>query len=179
MAVIRISGYPGSGKTTLAKRLAEEYSYEYFYAGGLFRDMAREKNLSIEEFYRKLAQDPNLEKSVDERQAKLMQEKDNIVVEGRIAPFQDTAFKRINILLKVSRDEGARRQSLRPENTGKSISDIKKFTEERIATEREHYRSLYSIKDHFDEKQFDIVLDTTSISADKVFEIILDRIETR
>lgn len=176
MAVIRISGYPGSGKTTLSKHLSEFLGYGYHYTGGIFRDMAKEKSLSIEEFYKYISADPAAEKSVDDRQAEIMQTEDNILVEGRIAPFQKSPFQTINILLTVSPEEGARRQLLRSENAHRSLGEMLSETEERLKNEREHYRTLYGIPNHFDEKKFDIVVDTTNLKPDDVFKEVQKRL---
>lgn len=170
MAVIRVSGNPGSGKTTLCRRLADYLGYVHHYTGGIFREMAREKNLSIEEFYAEMASNPDLEKTIDERQAELMRKNDNLVVEGRIAPFQPSPYKTVNILIKVDPEEGARRRMGEPENGGKSLEEILLLTEARIQNEREHYKAIYGIDDHLSEKYFDFVLDTTNLSPDEVFE---------
>ena len=178
MAVIRVSGYPGAGKTSLCTRLAEELGYTYFYSGGIMRDMARERGMSIEDFYCEIAANPALEKSVDEQSERLMKQNDKLIVEGRIAPFQNAAFRKINVLLKVLPEEGARRQSLRPENKGKSVQEIQRLTEERVRNERKHYRELYGIADHFDESKFNIVLDTTNATLKETFQTVLGRLQT-
>ena len=177
MAVIRISGHPGAGKTTLAKRLAEALQYTYFYNGGVLRQMAAERGMSIEDFYREVAGNPTLEKSVDEQSERLMEQNDKLIVEGRMAPFQKTPFKAVNIFLKVSPQEGARRQSLRIENAGKAIPEIERLTKERVLNERAHYKQLYGIEDHFDESKFDIVLDTTHTTLEETFRLTLNRLK--
>ncbi|MEK7555006.1 MAG: AAA family ATPase [Patescibacteria group bacterium] len=176
MAIIRVSGYPGAGKTTICKLLTEALGYEYFYTGAAFRDMAKTRNQSIEDFYRDLSSDPELERKIDDVNEKRMMTRDNLIVEGRVAPFQKSGFKTINILLKVSPKEGVRRQSLRPENKGRAIEEIEKLTVERIKNEREHYKRIHGIADHFDESKFDIVLDTTNLSVDEAFDMILKQV---
>lgn len=81
MAIITFGGDLGSGKTTLAKRVAEALNYQELYVGGIFREMAAEKGMSIEEFYAQMSEEPELEKAVDVRQEKLMKERDNVVVQ--------------------------------------------------------------------------------------------------
>jgi len=58
MAVIRVSGNIGSGKTTLSKRLAKELGYGYHYTGGIFRKLAAEAGLSIEDYYAQVSANP-------------------------------------------------------------------------------------------------------------------------
>ncbi len=179
MAVIRVSGNPGSGKTSLCQRLATKLGYEYFYAGKIFRDLAKQKGLTIEEFYSFLALDPSQEQAVDDYQTKLMQTKDNLVVEGRIAPFLPCSFAKVNLLLTVDPDEGARRQKNRPENAVFSIEQIKQRTVTRVTDEHAHYKMLYGIDDHFDPKHYDVAIDTTGKDLDKVFETVATLLEQR
>src|SRR5579872_5714540 len=109
--IITIGGNLGAGKTTLATRLAKMLGYQELYIGGIMREMAAEQQMTIEEFYKRLRHNPELERSVDERQAKLMHEKDNLVVQGRVAWFfaKESPFKVFNLFLGVSPEVGARR----------------------------------------------------------------------
>lgn len=171
--IIRVSGHPGAGKTVLCQKLSQELGYGYTYAGKIFREMAAERGKSIEDFYLWLADHPEMEKEVDERQAKLMREQDNYVVEGRVAPFLPTPFKAINVLMTINPEVGLTRQSWRPENSGRSLELLRQKSEVRLATERERYRQLYGIEDHFSEKHFDIVVDTTDLTPEQVSEKVL------
>jgi len=83
--IIRVSGNVGSGKTTLCEMLAKELGYKYYYTDQIFRDMAKEKNLSIEEFYEQMKNDPETEKRIDIKQMNIMLETDDIIVQGRMA----------------------------------------------------------------------------------------------
>ncbi len=171
--IIRISGNQGSGKTTMARRLAEKLGWQFSYTGGIFREMAREAGLAIEEFYAKMKADPELEKSIDRKQEALMMAEDNLVVDGRLAAFQNTVFPAFNIFLKVGRLEGARRQKLRSENRHRELEEVAASTDERMANERARYKDLYGIEDHMDESRFDYVLDTTELDEDAVFQSCL------
>ncbi len=139
--------------------------------------MAKERNLSIEDFYHKLIADEELERSVDTRQARLMSSRDNLVVEGRIAPFQACQFETINIFIKVDPVEGARRQTMRPENKGHTLENMMKLSKKRVKNERKRYYSLYKVANHLDENKFDIVVDTTDLSPDQVFEEIVRKLD--
>ena len=178
MSLITIGGNPGAGKTTLAIKLATMLHYEELYVGQIFRDMAAERNMSIEEFYAALKSDPALERSVDDRQAKLMQEKDNLIVQGRIAWHftKQSPFKIINILLTVDPTIGAARIAERKENAGKSIQEIARATQERSATERDRYQKLYNIQNYLDPAHYDIILNTSRIDANETLRTITERI---
>lgn len=178
MAVIRVSGHPGSGKTTLCKKLSEILGYRYTYTGGIMREMAAQRGQSIEEFYKKLADDPELEKSVDQQQEDLMRVESRLIVEGRIAPFLQCPYKKVNVLLTVGFEEGARRLMQRDENFGRSLSEVKNRARVRVRTERLHYRKLYGIQNHFHPGYFDIVIDTTERSPSQVLAYILKKLES-
>lgn len=172
MAVIRVTGHIGSGKSTLCFELAQELDYEYHYTGGIIRVLAAEAGLSIEEFYKQLEENPAKEKEIDSRQEDLMVKKDNLVIEGRMAPFLGCAFPTVNIFLKVRREEGAKRLQNRPENKGKTIEEIMRLTEEREKMEKNRYRGLYGLDNHLDENDpiFHIIIDTTHMTAKEVLD---------
>jgi predicted cytidylate kinase len=175
--VIRVSGYPGAGKTTLCKKLTEELGYGYRNGGDIFRAMAAEKKMSIEDFYKSLVDDPVQEKSVDDRAVEIMAANDDLVMEGRVVPFLPCPHPIFNILLMVSPRVGAERDLARPANAGRSVEEMMRQTEERIATEKKHYKTLYNIDDHFNAKHYDLVIDTSSLSPAQVFEKVMFEIK--
>ena len=179
MPIIRISGDIGSGKTTLAKRLAARLHYEYANTGAILREMAREQGLSIEEFYAALVDDPNREKSVDARQEELMCRENNLVVDGRVAPFLKSAFPAVNVKIAVSAEEGARRLLARAEYAGKTEAEVMALARERVARERERYRALYGIDDHLADRKFHIVLNTTLLNEEQAFVVLVKEIAPR
>lgn len=167
--IIRISGNPGSGKTTVAKKLATHLNWQFSYTGGIFREMAREAGIHLEDFYAKMKMDPELEKSIDKRQADLMATTDNLVVDGRLAAFQPAGFPTFNIFLKVHHLEGACRQLRRSENQNRTLEEVLIATDARMAEERARYQALYGIENHMDETKFDFVLVTTNLDEAGAF----------
>jgi cytidylate kinase len=181
MAIITIGGHVGAGKTTLAARLAQALGYEELHMGGLFREIAAERGMTIEKLYTELASEPKLEQSVDERQAKLMREKDNLVIQGRVAWFfaKGSFFTVFNIFLAVDPSVGAERSSQRPENAGRPIAEIKRANAARTRVEVERYRNLYSIDNFLDPGHYDYVLDTSHLTEDAVLAKIVEKIKER
>ncbi len=181
MAVIRVSGPPGSGKTTVAEKLAKALNYENYYTGDVFRKIAKERGLSVEEFYKKIVAEPELEKEIDKRQTELMMTKDNLIVQGRMAPLlpYNPKFKKINILLTVSMVEGTCRQLLRPENKNKTFKEMIQLSSKRMMEEKSRLFSLYGIIDYLDPAPFDIILDTTGLNPDQVFDKLLTEIREK
>ena len=179
MAIITIGGNPGSGKTTLAVKLATTLGYEELYVGGIFRDLAKERGMTVEEFSGEIKKDPQLERSIDERQTKLMQTKDNLVIQGRVAWHfaEKSPFKVINLFLATEHEIGARRVAERKEDTTKSIEEIAQATGERIKHDQERYKALYNIADYLDPGHYDIILDTSYLTEEEVLKHVLERLE--
>lgn len=181
MAIITIGGNIGTGKTTLAGRLANTLGYEYVYVAKTFRDLAKQKGLSIDDFYAEMKNNPKLERETDERQAKLMREKDNLVVQGRIAWYfaKLSPFQVFNILLVIDPMVGAERVAQRPESKGKTVREVARGNIFRETTERERYKMLYDIQNHLDPKHYDFMLDTTKLTEAEVFKKVISKIRER
>jgi predicted cytidylate kinase len=181
MAIVTIGGHVGAGKTALAARLANALNYDELYMGGLFREIAKERGMTIEQFYAELKNDPKLEQSVDERQSKLMREHDNLVVQGRVAWFfaKGSPFTIFNIFLAVEPAVGAERSGRRSENTGRPLVEIAAANRNRMRTEVERYRSLYGIDNFLDPGHYDYMLDTTAMTEDEVLANVLEKIRER
>lgn len=174
MARIAFGGSLGAGKTEVCKRLAPALGYEYFYAGGVFKDMAREAGMSIEEFYASIGNTPEIDKEVDRRQEELFRARRNIVMEGRISAFLAPEVPKLTVYLKVDPQVGAQRQQNRPENRERTVAEIVMRTDMRIRVERERYAALYPhIGDHLDARRFDIVIDTTNLPREAAYRRVL------
>ncbi len=49
-ATITVGGLAGTGTSTLSRRLAERLGLPYVYTGGLFREEAARRGLTLDEF---------------------------------------------------------------------------------------------------------------------------------
>lgn len=94
--IITVSGPHGTGKSTYAARLARVLRLRHVSAGMLFRKIAREKNLTIEELGKIALEDPTIDKLIDERTIKEAG-KGKVVVDGQLAGWmlKDKADLRI------------------------------------------------------------------------------------
>ncbi len=173
--IVTISGSPGSGKSSVAKLLVQQLGYERVYAGGIMREMARERGLRLEQFMEYLARDTTLEKEIDakvrDRAYELERAGKDVVVEGRVQ--YHLIPDSIKIYIKVDAREGARRilndlkdTSASMDRNQKIVSTIEEMVRlnmRREETDARRYKTLYGI-DHRDEKQYDFVLDTTKLT---------------
>lgn len=179
--IITIGGNVGAGKSVLAARLAKTFHYDELYVGRIFRKMAEERNISIDQFYEELKNDPATEQEVDKRQAEAMRKQDGLVVQGRIAWYfaKGSPFKIFNILLIVDPAIGAARSGTRKEYTGKTAEEMVAMTATREKMEKDRYKMLYGIENHLDPTHYDFVLDTSNISENEVLEKVIEKINHR
>src|SRR5437016_13195603 len=61
-----ISGLPGSGKTTVARLVAQELGLEHVYAGDLFRRQGEAAGLTLEEYARRAETDLSIDRRLDD-----------------------------------------------------------------------------------------------------------------
>ena len=176
---ITISGTPGSGKSTVAKKLAEKLGLRHFSAGDFQRDLAKEKGVTPLEFAKMAEADPEIDKKTDSWAEAVGEADDNFVMDSRLAfNFIPDSVK---IFLDVSEDDAARRiyHDMRPEekeNTtqGATYESIKKREE----SEKKRYQQYYGI-DYTNPDNYDLVIDTTEVPVAEVVKKILKFINER
>lgn len=183
--ILTISGTPGSGKSTIAQILVEKLNAERIYVGGIRREIAKEKGMTLMELNEYAQTHPETDVDVDEKAAtearKLEKKKKVVVVEGR------TQFhflpESVKIFITVNPEEGARRiwkdlqhkdlRQQRNEGTIRSLAEMKKSLRERFENDQRRYRKYYNL-DITKHKQYDLVIDTTKITAQQGAERILN-----
>jgi CMP/dCMP kinase len=172
--IISFSGVPGSGKSTIAKKLAKELGWPRYYIGILRREAAKQKGLTLAE-YNKLGEvDSRTDLEVDKYQEKLGQEKDNFIIEGRTSwHFIPHSLK---IYLDVAPEVGAKRifQNLQENNDRnedvnlKTWQDVMASNKKRLASDRKRYQEYYNL-DVDTPAHYDLFLDTSHLSIEEVF----------
>ncbi len=152
--IITVGGQAASGKSTLAKALAEKLGYSHISAGKLMRDMADEHGMTLLEFSKYAEEHPEVDVEIDERQKKLA--KDDCVVDGRLSRyFLDPD---LSIWLIAPSATRAERVLGRGEKY-KTSKDAEKDIIARDASERTRYLKYYEI-DVADLSKYDLVLNT-------------------
>jgi CMP/dCMP kinase len=188
--IITISGTPGSGKSTVAKIIMQELGAERIYVGGIRRELAREKSMTLEELNEYAKDNPETDVDIDNKVAgdakKLESEGKIVLVEGRTQyHFLSNSVK---IYIKVNPDVGAERiwkdlenketQNERNEGNIQSFDEMKVRIRERTENDKRRYHQYYNINP-YDESQYDFVVDSTNISATEVAKKVLDFIRSQ
>jgi len=172
--IISLSGAPGSGKSTIAQILADKLGWPRYYIGGLRREAAKKRGLTLAEYNKLGENDITTDKEVDEYQRELGEKEDNFVIEGRTSWY--FIPHSLKIYLDVEQEEGAKRifgslQRKNDRNEAENLSswqDVLASTSERLASDIRRYRQYYDI-DVYDKKNYDFCLDTTHLTPDQVF----------
>jgi cytidylate kinase len=178
---ITITGNLGSGKSSVAKILKEK-GYEIVSTGNIFRSLAMEKGLSVEEFNKQVNEaasrgDRSVDKMIDDTTTKLGKEKDNVVFDSRLAwHFAPDSFK---VFVITDIDEASRRvfnDSRRANSESyESQEACKKALIHRQKLETVRYKEIYDI-DYYDMSNYNLVIESTSAAPSEIAQEILDRL---
>jgi len=164
--VITLAGLHGSGRSTQAKRLAEELNLRYFSTGKAFRDRAKELGISLEEMNRQASMDSDFDKYLDNK-TKEESRQGNVVIDANLSAWM-AENPDLKIYLTASFKERVRRIALR-ENM--SFEEAEKETRNREGLERERYIQYYGM-DITDITKYDIIINTSSFNIDTTANIL-------
>ncbi len=175
--IISISGAHGSGKSTIAQRLSEKLGWPRYYMGGLRREAAKERGMTLAEYNKLGESDPKTDQEVDEYQKKLGEKEDNFVIEGRTSWY--FIPHSLKLYFDVEEAEGNRRvfghlqqKNDRNEDVNlENVESVKDSMNRRLASDRLRYEKYYGI-DVNDVKNYDFYLDTTKLTPDEVFDAV-------
>ncbi len=162
---ITIGGLPGSGTTTAAKNLKEEFGLPYVYAGGMFREMADERGMTLAEFGEYCEDHPEIDEALDKKQEVILMT-GNVILEGRLAGWisHRNGIPSFKIWLECEEDERVKRVINRE---GGKFEEVKKQMREREKSEKKRYKNFYGV-DIDGISIYDMVIDTTNIPPEKV-----------
>ena len=166
--IITIGGPAGSGTTTAAKVLSENLNIPYLSTGSIFRDMAKEKGMSVLEFSKIAENNTYIDKEIDRRQAELAYEAGDIVVEGRLSAYFFEAD--LKIWLTAPLDVRAKRVH---DRENKSIEQAVHEIKIREESEASRYKEIHNI-DLYDYNIYDVVINSDSFNPESISQIITD-----
>jgi cytidylate kinase len=181
--IITICGGLGSGKSTAAKRVARALSFEHFSGGDFMRKIASQKGISLAELSSIAEGDPEVDKEIDRSQKEFMDANDNFVIDSRLgwywAPNSFKVFLSVDPRISAERvfaDLQAKKSERNEEVSGvlETIEDLQKKQAERLESERLRYKEYYGIENHFDPKNFDLVIDTAQNDIPTVERLIIE-----
>jgi len=169
--VVTIGGPHGTGKSTYAKMIARQFKLRYVSAGQLFRDLAKEKGVSLEELSKQAASSPEIDRMIDERST-VEAQKGDAVIEGQLAAWVAKDLAQVRIYLKAPDEERVTRIANRDRLNHEAA---RQQTLERERIQRERYQRYYGINID-DLSLYNIVIDTGSRSVESTCTELMSRI---
>ena len=173
--IITISGMLGSGKSTVAKLLAERLGYEYYSTGNAQREIAKKRGLTTLELNHLADTDPSIDKEIDGvfQRFNAVPNK-NLVIDSRMAFF----FVPSSIKIKLNVDvavAGARifnDEARSGEKKYASVAESIEALKARRLSEVERFKRIYHV-DIDNDENFDYVLDSTNRTPEEIVDLII------
>jgi len=162
---VTLSGPPGSGTTTAARLVAAETGLRYVNTGAIFREMARERGMTLNEFGKLANDNPEIDLELDDRQVAIARA-GGILLEGRLAGFmvRRAGIPAVKVCLVAPREVRMARVSGRD---GLDFGEAMRLSEEREADERTRFIEFYGY-DLNDTSIYDLVMDSSRHSAEDI-----------
>ena len=175
--VVCVSGMAGTGKSTLAKKLARKYGLKYYSGGDALKALATEEgcNSSIEgwwespeglAFLRKRENNLKFDKAVDDKLLEYAKRGDVLLDSWTMPWLLKKGFK---IWLLASIEKRAERIAQRDKIT---VEDALRILKEKEARTKAIYKKLYGFTLGEDYAPFNLVLDTDNLNAEEVFQVL-------
>jgi cytidylate kinase len=175
--VICISGMAGSGKSTVAKRLAEHYGLKYYSGGDALKAIAADMGFKTAgegwwetaegvRFLEKRLGDLEIDRRVDEKLLEWASQ-GGVVLDSWAMPWLlKNGFK---IWLETSEKVRAQRLA---ERDGINSEKALKILREKEAKTKEIFKKLYGFKLGEDFEPFQLILDVNLLSKYEVYETL-------
>ncbi len=165
--IITVSGVHGVGKSTLSKYISSKYGFKRVSSGELFRMIASEKGISLEELSSIAEKDPTIDRMIDERMRRECSS-GGCVGDGLLAGWMLKDVAHIKIWLKCPLEIRVRRIA---EREGREYSEVYRETLIREESEFRRFKRFYGI-DVDDLSIYDFIFDTSKIKLDTLYKII-------
>jgi cytidylate kinase len=175
--VVCISGMAGTGKSTLAKKLAQKYKLKYYSGGDALKELAKDEGYNPSSrgwwespeglsFLKKREKNLKFDKAVDDKLLEYAQQ-GNVLLDSWAMPWLlKTGFK---IWLVASEEKRAERIAKRDKIAVKKALQVLK---EKEARTKAIYKKLYGFTLGEDFDPFNLVLDTDNLNAGEVFQTL-------
>jgi len=175
--VLCICGMAGSGKSTVARRLAEKYGFKRYSGGEALKALASEMGYNVGDrgwwesqegikFLRERMDNPEFDRKID---MKLMEwaKHGNVILDSWTMPWLlKDGFK---VWLEACEEVRSRRVAKRDRISLKEALDSLREKESKT---RLIYKKLYGFDLGEDFTPFDLILDVNLLSSDEVFRVL-------
>lgn len=169
---ISLAGDLGSGKSTVASLLITALGAEFYSTGRIVRSIAERMGMDINEFNKYMETHPEIDTEIDDGLRALSSDERSLVIDSRMAwNFVEDTFR---VYMTVDIDVSAMRimYAKRSDERSGTVAEMADGIRARRRSERLRYLTQYGV-DIMDFANYDLVIDTTAVSAEEVAEAIL------
>ena len=170
---ITITGDLGSGKTTVCRELSRKFDMQVFSTGSIHRKIAVSMGMSAYDLNIYMETHPEIDQLIDGELIKLSDFEGNIAIDSRMAwHFVEDTY---DVFLTTDETTAAQRVVSDERGPSEAYSDVRHAIEllrARKQSENFRYKEKYNV-DCLDFLNYDLILDTTDISADCATDVIM------
>ncbi len=170
--VITVGGLHGTGKSSVSDAVAKKFNLRRISAGVAFRQLAKERNLTLEDFSRVAEGNEEIDRLIDDR-LKTEAEKGDAVIDGQLAAWMAGDNADLKILLIAPVETRIKRIS---ERDGTDFEYARRETITREGSEKARYFEYYGV-DVSDHSTYDLIINTGKYDLDGVNAIVIAAIE--
>lgn len=169
--LITVSGPPGSGTSTTAEILRDEFGFEHLSGGDIFRQMASDRGMSLQELTEAAETDESIDKEVDEKLQTIAEKHANgvrhtdvgLILESRLAGWHAKKHADLKIWIDAPPETRLERTVGRDETPDELVS--------REKSEAERYKNYYGI-DIRDLSIYDLSLNSGCLTVDEMKDVL-------
>lgn len=175
--IITINGFPGSGKSSTANLVAKKLDFKRFSSGDFMRQIALERDVSLNELSIKAESSDEVDVRIDEAVRKAGKMK-KIVIDSRLAfHWIPESFKvYLDLSPEIAKDRifnNLKTNKFRQASEGQmDAGEVYKKIIQRFESEKKRYWNLYKV-DHADKNNFNLIVDTQKNNLEQVVDIIV------
>ncbi len=183
LPVFVISGMPGCGSTTTGEMLAKKLGIKFFSIGHYFKSLShkgKETERAVNLWKSDTGKNIQFNKKGNHNALEEMQialaKSGNIVIESKLGIRFLKQYADFTIWLKASIHTRAERYSRR-DNI--SVAEAVRLLEEKESLERGNFKKIYGFDFFMQEKEADIVIDTSSKMPEQIVDEIIRAMEKK
>jgi cytidylate kinase len=140
-------------------------------AGEVFRNLAKERGVTLETFSQIAAEGPAIDRAVDEK-TKAEAREGGVVIDAQLGGWMVKELADVKVLIVAPDDVRFRRIA---ERDGISLQQAKKRTLARESIQKDRYQRYYGI-DVSDANIYDLKIDTGRYSVEKAKSIVIESV---
>ena len=166
MKKVTISGHPGSGTSTLVEGLSKHFSWTSINGGQIFRNEAKERNMTLAQFGKLCSDDETIDLTLDEKLRTHILDNSTNIIESRLAGWW--AYKLdvdcLRLWLHASEEARAERVVTRE---GLTLEEAISNNKKRTNVDKVRFQEMYGLNPE-DETPYTHIIDASKLTAEQV-----------